>query len=98
MIDLSTLKEVTSEKEYNDRLKHYEKLMKSMVTDVKRMYKNPLGMIEDFENLLSAMVIEGIITLDFANEKRKWFYKELSSPTKFKAWLSNYFDKFHRMK
>lgn len=94
MIDLTNLKEVTSQEEYDEKLNLYTKMLNQLAFNVKKMYGNPTNYIAEFENIIEAMVITGVISLEFANEKRRFLYKQLNSPTKFREWLSNKLDKF----
>lgn len=81
------ISEVTSEKEYWDKHKEYNKKIKKLSRDFKLLIYYPEDYIKKFEILLCEMVSYGLVSLEWANSKRKKLYDDLKNPVKYKGWV-----------
>lgn len=94
------IKEVNSEEEYWIRHKEYNKKLKSLTKDYKKMINFPDEYINEVENCFGEMVAYGVVDLDFVNEHRMKIYKELSNPREFLEWVKDrkIVKKFNKLK
>ena len=84
---MKQLKKITSEDEYWKQHKIYKKSMNKLFRKGFKYLTNPLGFIDEIEQLLAEMEFIGLVSPEWSQGQRERLYRELGKPTEFKGWV-----------
>jgi hypothetical protein len=76
---------ISSANEYWELHKYWKKKINKMTLNVVHFIKTPKQYSDDYEKLLDEGFKSQLITEEFKNHQLEKFYKELNTPTRFKA-------------
>lgn len=90
---LKKIPRVKSETEYWNAHKIFKRALTKYTMRLGKMLKSPSDYMKDYEDILNEGVRIGVISEEFAVEKKQHMMKELTSPTRFKADASDLIEK-----
>ncbi len=81
------LKRIETEEEYWKKHKEYKKKINKLFRKSYKFLTDPLGFVNEFENILAEMEFIGLVSMEWTQGQRERLYREMNKPSEFKQWI-----------